>query len=187
MDNAKTVQFAQDVAAELGPQYSATERGAGAIITDGEVSYFVRTDAYYNPRRYEVSISYPQGYYDHIRYDEKSDVHVTTTVAITRDPKATARQITRTLASPALKWTAVLNERIAASGEAFKARAKFASAIEQANPGASFDNDSKVRLNGSRHPWYGDVSMYHQADRATVELHGITAEQALAIVKLITR
>lgn len=181
--------LAADVATELGNDWTATPgTHEGAVtLSDGTVSLFGRVNSYgADAGRVSWSVAYPDGHAGHLRYDERGDARATTTTAPDRTPRAIALQLTRNLLPTARKWAPILAERDSASNDAAAMRAQAFEQVQRIFPGAhtrseDFSGDISLYPAG---PWHGHISLYHSADRATVELHGLPWDVVTKILAL---
>lgn len=164
------------VASALGAEWSATHHGAGYVLTDGTVQIVARPDRFCGGKRIEFSVSH-RGSYDLLHEGEGSRAEASS--ALTRSPKAIARQIEQKILPDARKWAAMLSERAEAPAQGRQRRWEFAVRVADILPTRTDDEVKTLHVDA------GAIRLRHDADGGSVELHGLSPEQILCILEIV--
>lgn len=109
-----------------------------------------------------------------------------TTIKVSRErgPEVIAKEIRRRLLPDLEQDTQRVLEAVAQDRAALAARRALAEKLT----GYSLredDDAKKVRLGRASDGWYGDASLYYNADQVSLELRGLTPAQALAVLEVV--
>jgi hypothetical protein len=177
------------IAENLGEQWTVEDGREGVnglTLTDGEVTLFAHTSYVSNGKRLHVTGAFPDGWID--VYGMPGDTRAESTIALSRDPKAAAKQLSK-LVESTREQTAYVVAELAKDARALAARRDFLESLRPfgAKEARMWGRDD-AKANSARITIgnvYGDLNLRYAADGGDLDLHGLSVEQITAILAFV--